>query len=287
MSSNNYKKALSNLKFSTDNIKGSNTLIKLFCCLIIVVLICVIIGNYAFKNGHLTCDHYVFNTYLYVILAILLVFIIILLNDQTGIFNSLLNLMFSGNLVQSIISFIIFIIIIAGLTYALLKIDPSNILASNTVWLLLILSLGIILIPTIILGRLTDVVGIAGIATLAITVLVGLLGYYFGDKIVTFNWDFYLNIALFGLIILIFISPLFITSIEGMLSFFYIISIILLIIFILLLLSNHKQLKENADKCIDGQSVPNYPVESYGLFLKIINIFKELINILAIRKLRK
>ena len=53
-------------------IKGSNTLLKLFSCLIIIVLICILIGHYAFKNGILTCDHYVFNTYLYIILAILL-----------------------------------------------------------------------------------------------------------------------------------------------------------------------------------------------------------------------
>ena len=91
MSSNTkYKQALTNTKFSTDNIKGSNTLIKLFCSLAIVVLICILIGNYAFKSGHLTCDHYVFNTYLYIVLAIVLMFIVVLLNDQTGIFNSLL-----------------------------------------------------------------------------------------------------------------------------------------------------------------------------------------------------
>ena len=288
MSSNTkYNKALTNAKFSTNNIKGSNTLIKLFCSLAIVVLICILIGNYAFKSGHLTCDHYVFNTYLYIILAIVLMFIIVLLNDQTGIFNSLLMLMFSGSMIQSIISIIIFIIIIIALTYALYYVDPTNILASNAIWLSLIFIIGLILIPTIMLGRLTDVVGLAGIATLVITIVVGLLGYYLGDEIVTFNWDFYLSIALFGLIISIIVGPFFITTPEAMMSFIYIISIISLIIFVLLLLSNHKKLKENSDKCIDGKVVPNYPVESYGIVIKIVNIFSDLIRILAIRKLRK
>ena len=288
MSSNTkYKQALTNTKFSTDNIKGSNTLIKLFCSLAIVVLICILIGNYAFKSGHLTCDHYVFNTYLYIVLAIVLMFIVVLLNDQTGIFNSLLMLMFSGSMIQVIISFIILIIIMIALTYALYHVNPTNILASNTIWLSLIFIIGLTLIPTIMLGRLTDVVGLAGIATLVITIVVGLLGYYLGAKIVTFNWDTYLNVALGFLIAVIIFGPFFITTAEGMMSFIYIISIISLIIFVLLLLSNHKKLKENSDKCIDGKVVPNYPVESYGIVIKIVNIFSDLIRILAIRKLRK
>ena len=285
MSSNTkYNKVFANTNFAINNIKGSNTLIKLFCSLAIVVLICILIGNYAFKSGHLTCDHYVFNTYLYIILAIVLMFIVVLLNDHTGIFNSLLNIMFSGSFIQAIISFIIFIIILGALTYALFKVDPSNILASNAIWLTLIFIIGLCLIPTFILGRLTDVVGLAGITTLVITIVVGLLGYYLGDKIVTFNWDLYLSIALFGLIIAIFIGPLFITTPEAIMSFIYIISIISLIIFVLLLLSNHKKLKENSDNCIDGKVVPNYPLESYGIVIKIVNIFQDFVRIYAMRK---
>ena len=285
MSSNTkYNKVFANTNFAINNIKGSNTLIKLFCSLAIVVLICILIGNYAFKSGHLTCDHYVFNTYLYIILAIVLMFIVVLLNDHTGIFNSLLNIMFSGSFIQAIISFIIFIIILGSLTYALFKVDPSNILASNAIWLTLIFIIGLCLIPTFILGRLTDVVGLAGITTLVITIVVGLLGYYLGDKIVTFNWDLYLSIALFGLIIAIFIGPLFITTPEAIMSFIYIISIISLIIFVLLLLSNHKKLKENSDNCIDGKVVPNYPLESYGIVIKIVNIFQDFVRIYAMRK---
>ena len=214
-------------------------------------------------------------------------FIVVLLNDQTGIFNSLLMLMFSGSMIQVIISFIILIIIMIALTYALYHVNPTNILASNTIWLSLIFIIGLTLIPTIMLGRLTDVVGLAGIATLVITIVVGLLGYYLGAKIVTFNWDTYLNVALGFLIAVIIFGPFFITTAEGMMSFIYIISIISLIIFVLLLLSNHKKLKENSDKCIDGKVVPNYPVESYGIVIKIVNIFSDLIRILAIRKLRK
>jgi len=265
-------------------INGSNTLLKLFCCLTIIVLICILIGNYAFKNGMLTCDHYVFNTYLYIILSILLIFMVVLINDQTGLFNSLIIWMFQGGMFRAIIIFILLIVLLFGLVYALNTVNPNNIVASNSIWFLLIFILGISLIPTIIFGRLTDVVGLAGILTIIITTLVGLAGYYYGDMIVRFDWDYYLNIALFFLIIVLIIGKFLITDSDTMMKFFLVISIISVIIFGLLLLSNHKKLKENADKCIDGKVVPNYPVESFSIFIKILNLFQDLIHILGISK---
>jgi len=265
-------------------INGSNTLLKLFCCLTIIVLICILIGNYAFKNGMLTCDHYVFNTYLYIILSILLIFMVVLINDQTGLFNSLIIWMFQGGMFRAIIIFILLIVLLFGLVYALNTVNPNNIVASNSIWFLLIFILGISLIPTIIFGRLTDVVGLAGILTIIITTLVGLAGYYYGDMIVRFDWDYYLNIALFFLIIVLIIGKFLITDSDTMMKFFLVISIISVIIFGLFLLSNHKKLKENADKCIDGKVVPNYPVESFSIFIKILNLFQDLIYILGISK---
>ena len=264
-----------------NSINGSNTLMKLFCTLTIIVIICIMIGHYAFKNGTLTCDHYVFNTYLYIILAILLMFMVVLLNDQTGMFNSLIMSLFGGNLKTRVIVFIIFIILYIALIYIFYSINPQNILASNVVWFILILLLGFFLIPIMWLGRLTDVVSLAGVLTLAITTIVGLLGYYYGNEIVTFDWDTYLFYALMGLVIISIFGPFFITTPKSLSTFILAISIMSLLIFVLLLLSNHKSLKESADKCIDGKVVPNYPVESYTLVYKIVNIFKDLIIILS------
>ena len=287
LSSSLSSRVSSRLSFQPKSIANSNVLLKIFCTLVIIILICIAIGHYAFKNGLLTCEHYVFNTYLYIILAIMLMFLVVLLNDQYGIFNSLLMMMFSNGLGTAILSFIILLILLIGLTYALIKVDPTNIALCNGIWLALVLLIGILLIPTIYLGRMTDVVGLAGILTIVIVIVVGLLGYYLGDKIITFDWDYYLNIALWILIIVAVIGAIFIHDINTRLTFIYTISIISLVIFVLLLLSNHKKLRENSDKCIDGQVVPNYPLESWGLVIKMVNIFSNLIRILAVRKLRR
>ena len=192
------------------------------------------------------------------------------------------NSTFSIVLISVLISITFF-----GLTYALSTIDPNNILASNLIWLLLILILGILIIPIIWIGRLTNVVGLSGMITVLITLIVGIAGYYYGDKIVTFDWDKYLNYALLIMILVVFIGMFLIRDPNTFMMFYIIISIIFLCIFILLLLSNHKKLKENADKCIDGKVVPNYPYESFGIFIKMLNIFTDLIRILGYRKLRR
>ena len=271
-------KALNNI------ITSSNALLKLFCTLTVAVIICILIGQYAFKNGLLTCDNYVLNTYLYIILSILLTFIVVLVNDKFGFFNSFLFWMSQGSMARIIITLIILLCILFGLIYALHNIDPTNIVLSNTVWLLIILILGIFLIPTIWFGRLTNVVGLAGMLTILITIGVGYLGYYYGDQIVRFDWDKYLNIALIGLIIVIIIGSFTITDPKTLYIFIMTVSILSLIIFTLLLLSNHKKLKQNADKCIDGKVIPNYPVESFSIFIKMLNIFADLIRILGMLK---
>jgi FtsH-binding integral membrane protein len=143
------------------------------------------------------------------------------------------------------------------------------------------------MIRLVVFGRMTGVIGLAGILTVVIVIVVGLLGYYMGDTIITFDWDYYLQFALLGLIVVLIGGYMFINDIATMLTFIYVLSIIGLIIFVLLLLSNHKKLKENSEKCIDGQVVPNYPKESWSLVIKIVNIFTNLVRILGIRRLRR
>jgi FtsH-binding integral membrane protein len=216
----------------------------------------------------------------------MLMFLIVLINDQFGIFNTLLEKMFGSGLLIAILSIVLILVLLFILVNQLRTIDPNKLLASNGIWLLIITIIGILMIPTIMLGRMTDVVGLAGILTVVIVIVVGLLGYYMGDKIVTFDWDYYLRFALIGLVIVSFLGIFFIKDANTMLTFLYVISIISLIIFVLLLLSNHKKLRENSEKCIDGKVVPNYPYESWNLVIKIVNVFADLIRILAIRKSR-
>ena len=291
--SNNISKSSGSSKSSSKSISKdkkankteNNTTLQIICSLIIITLICIAIGNYAFKNGLLTCDHYVLNTYLYILLSVFIIYLIVLINDKTGIFND--DIVSNYGLLISIV----LLIICLYLLYILHKIPPQEIFKSNIVWLLLIIILGIFIIPAIELGRMTNVLGNAGLYTCIIVIIIGLLGYYKGDYIVRFDWDYYLYICLALLIGIIIIGIIYIfmynPPLEKIIMFIYIISIISLIIFVLLLLSVHKKLKENAEKCINsnGTIIPNYPVQSFTIIIKIYNIFTDLVNILGVRKL--
>ena len=268
-----------------DNIADNTTLLKIFCYLVIVVLICIAIGHYAFKNGILTCDHYILNTYLYVILAIVLIFMLILLNDKYGVFNGIVDFIYYKNNLP-FITIIILLLIFAVLGYALAKTNPQNIIASNAIWLCLIVLITLIIIPVVSFGKISGVIGMAGLITIAIVISTGLIGYYYGDKLITFDWDFYLIIALIILIGVILVGMFFVRTASQVITYIYVVSIVSLIIFIMLLLSYHKKLRENADKCVDGKVVPNYPLESWQLVIKIANVFVDLLRILGIRKMR-
>jgi len=271
---------------SKDMIPDNHTLLKIFCSLVIIVLICIAIGHYAFKNGELTCDHYILNTFLYVILAIMLMFMLVLLNDKYGVFNGLLDFFFYSS-TSPILAYIVMLALIITLSYAINHIPPQNIIASNAVWLLLVMLITLILIPSIYFGRVSGVVGIAGLFTIGIVVATGLAGYYYGDLLITFDWDFYLTWALVAWIV-IFILGIWMTKTPSeMVNFIYIMSIASLIIFVLLLLSYFKTLKKNANKCVDGTMVPNYPLESWRLVIKMVNVFVDMIRILGIRRMRR
>ena len=269
-----------------DIIPDNHALLKIFCSLVIIVLVCIAIGHYAFKNGELTCDHYILNTFLYVILAIVLIFMLVLLNDKYGVFNSLLDFFFYSAS-SPFVSYIVMLILIIALSYAIVHIPPQNILASNAVWLLLVMLITIILIPSIYFGRVSGVVGIAGLITVGIVVATGLVGYYYGDSLITFDWDFYLMWALVAWIVIFMAGMWMVKTPSELVSFIYVMSIASLIIFVLLLLSYFKTLKQNANKCVDGTMVPNYPLESWKLVIKMVNVFVDMIRILGIRKMRR
>ena len=271
---------------SKDMIPDNNALLKIFCSLVIIVLVCIAIGHYAFKNGELTCDHYILNTFLYVILAIVLMFMLVLMNDKYGVFNRLLDF-FVYSASSPFVSFIIMLALIITLSYAIIHIPPQNIIASNAVWLLLVMLITLILIPSIYFGRVSGIVGIAGLFTVGIVLATGLAGYYYGDVLITFDWDFYLMVALIAWIVIFMIGMWVIKTPSERVSFIYIMSIASLIIFVLLLLSYFKTLKQNANKCVDGQVIPNYPLESWQFVIKMVNVFTKMIRILGIRKMRR
>ena len=74
--------------------------LQLFSILAICLILCWAIYTYAFDGGKPTCSNYILNSYLYVILALILIILIVLVIDQNkglsnmvmGIFTNFLNM---------------------------------------------------------------------------------------------------------------------------------------------------------------------------------------------------
>ncbi len=108
--------------------------------------------------------------------------------------------------------------------------------------------------------------------TIVITAVVGFIGYKFGKEFITVDFDKYLRWALVALIVASF-GGIFVNNPN----YWYFITIASLIIFSLLLLSYNNTIRKNAETC----KIPNYPDESFGLIIKIVNILQDVMYLLA------
>ena len=278
-------------------------ILYIFACLIIAIIIIIIINKSAFNSsGDLVCSNYVLNTYLYIILAVVITVFIVLCNDKWQIMTNFYISLLSAGLLLNLIYYILMLVLLIFFTYTLQNTNPEKIINTHAIWLILVLLISLVIIPMILLARFYNIIGIAALITIIIVAFTGLIGYYYGDKIITFDWDYYLNIALIIFIIIYIVGFVILYNIDStgnkISQFIYIFAFIFIIIFILLLLSNHKRLKENAEKCkiFDNsyknghghsnsiRTMPNYPLESWELIIKIYNVFSKVINILLRRR---
>ena len=124
----------------------------------------------------------------------------------------------------------------------------------------------------------TDVVLKALVATMALTAAVGFLGYKYGAQWISIDFERGLRWALIGLVVLNVIGLFF--AGKHMEAFFYFLALSGAILFTLLLLAYHKNLRINAETC----KKPLYPQESFGLIIKIVNLFTDIMRLLRRRR---
>ena len=105
---------------------------------------------------------------------------------------------------------------------------------------------GFIVTASLYLGIHTGVLYQAILLTIIVTIVTGLIGYYYGEQLISVDFEKYLSGALILLIIAYIIGPFFVKDIV---QFYYIMAGISLVIFILLLLAYNKIL-DNALKLV-------------------------------------
>jgi FtsH-binding integral membrane protein len=224
------------------------------------------INNYAYDDkGNVQCDNYVLNTYLYVILGFIIMAIVILVDERFNVF---------ANLIIQYGFFVLFGLLAVMIGFVVLLHLTTNQIMSHVYWIVLLLILGLLLSISVQVYAHMDmnIVYMGFIITIVITAVMGFVGFKYGKSFITVDFDKYLKWALVALVIASFAN--FFLNIPNLWVY---LSIAGVIIFSLLIMSYNNKLRENAKTCI----TPLYPKESFGLIIKIANLLKDVMYLLA------
>lgn len=253
-----------------------SNLISIIIALIALVINIIAISHSAYENKKLTCNRYVLNTYLYLILAILIIVFMIVLNSDYQLLEETIPFMYG-----SLLGFIVQIFVIFALFFYFATLNPTkNKIQIHIIWVLIMIFLGILLYPIVLLNKFNNnMESVLGV-TLSIMLLTGFLGNKYGDYLVRFDWDKYLYTALI-LSVILSVILLFTGQLNDNFELYF--TVVVLIIFVLLLISYNKKLVENSKKCVEHNN-PNYLQESLGLFTKIMNVFTNVSRLMGRRR---
>jgi len=225
---------------------------------LLATIICIILLFSAFNNFKLSCNNYLLNTYLYLILSFFIIYIYLQLLDYYKIDIKTTLLFFS--------SFIITLILIIAITL----LSPQQILLKHFLWLLFLGFIAITFHP--LYNRINkDLIKSTFIATILIAIILSLFAHFF-PNLISFSLGPILFVALLSVIIVQLLN-LFIFKSQKNQKW---ISAFCIFLFSLFILYDTKVLILHQKICV----VPDYINESLGLFLDFINMF---INLLSLR----
>jgi len=249
----------------------NDSLVNLLSFIAVAVILMMVLRNKAYPAGKLTCNGYILNTYLYVILGITIITINVLLNDRYNFFPE----------ISSWIGIIVLLIVIIAVTLLVINIDPQKTVLKHSIWLIYLFILSLIIYPMYLLSRSEGVLLNALLGTLGISVLITAAMYYNPD-LIKIGDRRYLFWALIILIIGQISVPYLAANKEQMISMYYFLAILGVFIFGLYLVYYTKQLKKNSQNCV----IPDYIREAVGFIITLVNIFSDIARILLIRKRR-
>jgi len=255
--------------------------------IISAIIISVIIYKNAFKNGNYTCDNLVMNTYLYVILSLVLFHIFMMYFSENISLEMLLDVNNDYNI--NVVFFITLAILFATLLifYNMYK----NIFISHIILLLLVAFFGFCNSFLYILLKMEGLYEKVILTVLFIFILFTFLFYKYKKTLSQYiNTKFYIIIVLSVLLVCIIEIFLILTNTYS-LNIGFIISSFIISAFIYILLYHTKSLSQikkidceealkncNSEdqKNCNPQNYPSYPQKSWKIFNAVVVLFQRI-----------
>ena len=239
------------------------SLISISCFVLLLLVLLYTIAINSFEKGKFTCNKYLLNTYLYIILTFNILIII--------------NLTLEYNKVQlplSIPLLLVLMFVNIGIIFLLHRIDPTQIVLKHLVWLIFVLIISLIVYPLYVNSS-KQVVISALFTTLFLTVVLSSIAYAKPEWI-SLSWGPILFFALLAVIVMeLLLLFLFRNNLGERSGLFRLISYVVILIFMGFILYDTKRLQINAKECVKA----DYIKESLKLFLDILNIFVRLVGL--------
>ena len=230
-----------------------------------LLFLCIIVSFLIYKNayvkGKLTCNNYILNSYLYILLSILVVSSMVILVDKNV---ASLKIFFN---------FWVMLLLSFGFLFLTLFTDPRSTLLKHGAWVALMFFFGISMWPIYKITKATNTFQSTLATTFSLVSILTAIAFY-NPNMISLKMG---PILLVGLIsgILLSIFTRLLAKRKTFLSVDYYLSYIFVFLFSLFVLYDTKKLQMNAKKCV----VPDYVNESLNIFLDIMNLFSRLGNI--------
>ena len=261
-----------------------------YACISVVVLIVIIYMN-AFENNNYTCKNILVNTYLYVLVSLVLFHIITMLLVNAELHIKLFSLLQSFNIYIILITLIAIII---GLIF-IFTMSHTNILASHIILLILISLFSLLISVTYTRLKKQNLYNTVFYTTLLFISVLLIIFYFNQDIIKQYLTDEYYFIVFILLFVVFLVEIIYILFMGYSKNSTILISAIVLVIFgYFLLADTQKILDITEDNCkialkncnknmydpkCNIDDYPSYPQKSFDIFHDIIVIFRRIAEI--------
>jgi FtsH-binding integral membrane protein len=247
----------------TDNI-AMTTLIGLLGIIMIGVY------NTAFKKGHFTCHRYILNTYLYILMALVIICLEVLSFD---LYKIDLHRHLGG-----VLSFVILLVVVLGVLWITMFINPRNVLLKHASWFLFTLIMGYLAYPAYLKSKDNNTLMSVLLSLVSILVVFSLV-VFINPDFVSFKWGPILFFILVGVIIthIVFLLTLKKRNKKQNTNYVKGVSYFIIVLFIFFIMYDTKKIIVAAKHC--KESTVDYINQSLGIVIDALNIFQSLANI--------
>ena len=252
--------------------KNLNNNIAITALIGILGIIIVGVYNTAFKKGHFTCNRYILNTYLYILMAIVIMCLEVLAFDSHNVKVGFLNVL------PGMWSFFIIFFVSIGLLILTMKINPRNVLLKHVSWFALTLTFGYLAYPAYQKSKYQNTLLPVLLSLVSILVIFSAVAFVKPEWI-SLSWGPVLLFLLVGVIItnFLFFLTLDKKKKDENQKFIKGISYFIIVLFIFFIMYDTKLIMIAAKNC--QEKTVDYINQSLGIVLDALNIFQSLVNI--------